>query len=191
MKRLLLLLISVLYTFNSFSQRDTIKLCDLTAQSRYSVKYLEGATVEWFVSPEAQAIPSYDSQALIVTWENIGSYVISARYLSNPCEGPEGYKIVDVVECPTTFFWIPNSFTPNYDEKNEEFKPKGLNVFEYRMRIFNRWGEQIFETQDFNKGWPGPDYEENNILEVYAYHITYRDIDKKAHELYGRITLVK
>lgn len=191
MKTLIFTLFSLLVTFNAYSQRDTIRLCDLSVERRYNVKSLQGATVEWHISPDVQHIVSYDTRAIVVTWKDIGSYIITASYLSNPCQGPNGYKIVDVVECPQTVFWVPNSFTPNYDERNEEFSPKGLNVFEYRMRIFDRWGELIFETTDLKKGWAGPAYELSNIIDVYTYHIVYRDINKKFHSLYGRVTLVK
>ncbi len=60
--------------------------------------------------------------------------------------------------------FIPNSFTPNDDGKNDIFRPVISYVFgvkpqvgetEYTLTIYNRWGEQIYETHDPREGWDG------------------------------------
>lgn len=52
--------------------------------------------------------------------------------------------------------YIPNTFTPDGDEFNNVFKPRTyLDVFEWNMKIYNRWGELLFETNDFDIGWDG------------------------------------
>ena len=53
-------------------------------------------------------------------------------------------------------FFIPNAFTPDGDDFNEEFRPifvSGLDVYDYHLIIFNRWGEMVFESYDANYGW--------------------------------------
>ncbi len=51
---------------------------------------------------------------------------------------------------------FPNAFTPNNDGKNDLFKPSVFATPEYfELIIFNRWGQVIFETKDFNTGWDG------------------------------------
>lgn len=52
--------------------------------------------------------------------------------------------------------FIPTAFTPNKDGKNDVFKPiyVGISKLDY-FKIYNRWGQQIFETNDFEKGWTG------------------------------------
>ena len=55
-------------------------------------------------------------------------------------------------------FYVPNSFTPDADEHNQMFSPvftSGFDPYNFEMRIYNRWGELIFETQDHTKGWDG------------------------------------
>jgi len=53
--------------------------------------------------------------------------------------------------------WMPNVFTPNGDGLNDEFMAKYRNDVEitFQMQIFNKWGEQIFSTNDINIGWDG------------------------------------
>ena len=52
--------------------------------------------------------------------------------------------------------YVPNSFTPNGDTKNDVFKASyGDNVTQFHLQVFNRYGQIIFETKDKNKGWDG------------------------------------
>ena len=55
-------------------------------------------------------------------------------------------------------YYVPNSFTPDADEFNNEFVPvftSGFDPANFSMKIYNRWGELIFESFDSNKGWDG------------------------------------
>ncbi|MBO9201893.1 MULTISPECIES: gliding motility-associated C-terminal domain-containing protein [Niastella] len=52
--------------------------------------------------------------------------------------------------------FVPTAFTPNNDGKNDLFKviPTGLRTFGF-LAIYNRWGQLVFRTTDYNKGWDG------------------------------------
>ena len=55
-------------------------------------------------------------------------------------------------------YYVPNTFTPDGDKFNNEFKPvfhSGYDSQNYTMYIFDRWGELVFETHDINEGWKG------------------------------------
>jgi gliding motility-associated-like protein len=54
--------------------------------------------------------------------------------------------------------YVPNTFTPDGDQFNQGFKPvltEGFDKEKYHLFIFNRWGELIFESYDYNVGWDG------------------------------------
>jgi gliding motility-associated-like protein len=51
--------------------------------------------------------------------------------------------------------YIPNCFTPNGDLKNDFFIISGNGCSEIKMKIFNRWGNLIYETTDLENGWNG------------------------------------
>ncbi len=51
--------------------------------------------------------------------------------------------------------YAPNVFTINNDKLNDVFYVKGLFVESFSLKIFNRWGELVFETTDINQGWDG------------------------------------
>ena len=85
--------------------------------------------------------------------------------------------------------FVPNSFTPNGDGINETLKPlgKGLARIEF-FKIYNRYGELLFESRDVNKGWDG-NYKGkkqpagNYIYIVRAIDIMGRVIDEKGSVL--------
>lgn len=100
-------------------------------------------------------------------------------------------KAINVVERIGVF--VPNTFTPDKDGKNEDFGPiiSGI-ISDYEFRVFNRWGQLIFYGNDISERWDG-DY--NGLVApsgIYVWKINYRTNDgggKK--ELIGHVTLLK
>jgi gliding motility-associated-like protein len=70
--------------------------------------------------------------------------------------------------------YIPNSFTPDNNGTNDRFLVYGENIVEFRMKIFNRWGELVFETDNPQAGWDGRYQGEIVQEDVYVYVIEYR-----------------
>lgn len=60
-----------------------------------------------------------------------------------------------LVEADCTSLFIPNVFTPNGDGKNDYFEIQARGIKTFELKIFNRWGQLIFETDDPNKPWTG------------------------------------
>ena len=92
--------------------------------------------------------------------------------------------------------YIPNSFTPNDDQSNEDFLPIFSNpetIVEYRFEIYNRWGELIFETNEFDVGWSGSMKDTNQASAdgIYTYVITIRDVDFIRKRTIGHFNLLK
>jgi gliding motility-associated-like protein len=51
---------------------------------------------------------------------------------------------------------MPNAFSPNGDNHNDEYKAKEYqSIVEFHAYIFNRWGQKLFEWSDPAKGWDG------------------------------------
>ena len=87
---------------------------------------------------------------------------------ANGCEN----KDTVVIYVNTDYgLYIPNAFTPNNGETNTSFYAKGFGIKDLDMAIFNRWGEKLFETNQFGKGWDGT-YMGTKVEEgVYVYKI--------------------
>lgn len=98
--------------------------------------------------------------------------------------------------CNATSFHYPNAFTPNNDGINDYYLPLGENIMNYRMMIFNRWGELLFETTDIMQGWDGSYKKREAPSDLYVARFTYFDIDpvtmlKRENKLFSTVTLLR
>jgi len=91
-----------------------------------------------------------------------------------------------------TVLWMPNAFKIN--GYTPTFKPK-MYFFSneiFRMKIFNRWGQQIFDTNDPNIGWNGVMYNGQMASEdSYIYHVSYQGNDGVMVDKTGTFVLLK
>jgi gliding motility-associated-like protein len=94
---------------------------------------------------------------------------------------------------PTFTYFVPNAFTPNADGINDRFNGKGDEFSNYKMLIFDRWGELIFSTSDKDAGWDGRANGGNELAQigVYIYKIALTDFKGTNHQYEGSVTLVR
>ena len=100
---------------------------------------------------------------------------------------------IDVIQIRPMFtIYIPNAFTPDGNGTNDLFSAKGDEISEFKMMIFDRWGEMIFQTDDINQGWDGKARGGSKPSEngVYVYKITVRDFEQRYHDYTGHVTLL-
>ena len=97
---------------------------------------------------------------------------------------------VTVDEVPRTELYVPNTFTPNADWHNEVFTVYGKNIKEYSLKIFNRWGDLLFESNDIQKHWDG--YFEGRKVDEnkYLYYIEIIGEDDVLFTKSGIINLI-
>ena len=62
-------------------------------------------------------------------------------------------NIITIIKDPNLFH--PNAFTPNDDGLNDEFFVRGSFIRQYDLKVFSRWGELLFVSDDPNQGWDG------------------------------------
>jgi gliding motility-associated-like protein len=100
------------------------------------------------------------------------------RIISNAgCPGLDSIYIIINGELPEECLFIPNAFTPDNDGLNDTFKPVArCPITDYRMYIFNRWGEFLFESDDISIGWDGKKHGRSLPGDTYVYKITYRTV---------------
>ncbi len=95
------------------------------------------------------------------------------------------------VDQPSSVF-VPNAFAPR--GRNQEFKPVivfGASATSYRLLIFDRWGRQVFQTNDINQGWNGQ-YDGKDMPQgVYAYQLRLVQPDGKVIEKTGSVMLLR
>jgi len=84
--------------------------------------------------------------------QNFLCYRVQAQHSTRP----DVISISNSDCIPTTLYaFVPNAFTPNNDGLNETFTITGKNIVEFTMFIYDRWGKEIYFSDDINKGWDG------------------------------------
>jgi len=86
--------------------------------------------------------------------------------------------------------FVANAFTPNGDQLNEGFQVKGMYIYEYQIQIYNRWGQLLYTSDQFNEAWDGTYDEQPCQEDVYIYLIDALGTDGEVYHLKGNITLL-
>ncbi len=86
---------------------------------------------------------------------------------------------------------VPTGFSPNGDGVNDMVYVKGYGIQTMTFRIFNRWGEKVFESTDQSKGWDGRYKGDIQEMEVYGYTLKVEFFDGTKDTKSGNITLLK
>jgi gliding motility-associated-like protein len=101
-------------------------------------------------------------------------------------------SVTITILCPGDILFIPNAFTPNGDGVDDVFfiRSVGMKQLNY-LRVFDRWGQLVFETNDLSVGWDGTFKGQKLFPGVYVYDLnaicsTGVTIDKK-----GNVTLIR
>lgn len=94
---------------------------------------------------------------------------------------------------PPPNIFVPTAFTPDRNGINEVFEAKGKRIVEFKMTIFNQWGDTVFESLDINTGWDGMQYDRVTPSPSgnYAYKITAKDKFNQPFEKIGSIFLIR
>lgn len=86
--------------------------------------------------------------------------------------------------------YVPNAFTPEKNINNT-FQVKGYQLANFNLKIFNRWGELIFESIDANNGWDGTYNGENCPMDAYVYQVSAQDLQGNNYSKRGHVNLIR
>ena len=123
--------------------------------------------------------------------DSMGNYIVEVTSYEN-CKSTDAIQIL-WAGIP---FYIPNAFTPNSDGLNDSFGaiPRYDYVNRYKMSIYNRWGQIIYETTDINNSWDGTYQGSPCMLGAYVYRIVYEEFGQQPMEskvVEGTVMLVR
>ena len=108
----------------------------------------------------------------------------------NNCNSSDTISI-NLKDCHCSLY-IPNSFTPNSDNKNDHFSPIfDCDITEYNFTIFNRWGELLFETTNPTNSWNGTFKGKICQTGIFIYLLKYKDNKNTHQKKYGHVNLLK
>lgn len=88
-------------------------------------------------------------------------------------------------------FDVPSAFSPNNDGLNDVFLVKVFGAVRFNMKIFNRWGQLVFESSDPNVGWDGKYKGALQSMDVYGYQVFVEFTDGTKGSRSGNVTLLR
>jgi gliding motility-associated-like protein len=118
-----------------------------------------------------------------------GTYTVTLiAFNPDNCPGSDtAYLAIELCGPLNDTVFIPNIFTPNGDNKNDMFEILYEGSKDYKIEIYNRWGQSLFESEDSKKHWNGKDISDNNSADgVYYYALA---IGEKKYT--GYLTLLR
>jgi gliding motility-associated-like protein len=123
-------------------------------------------------------VGSFDIRLIGTSTQGCIDTLIKTRYFSTLGQGS---------------IYVPNAFSPDNNQRNEIFKPVFYNVMDrnYIFRIYNRWGEKVFETSDIQSAWDG---KLNGVLceqDVYIWTINGEYYNNDLFSFRGTVTLLR
>ncbi len=122
-------------------------------------------------------------------YDNAATYTVSLIVTNSFGCRDTSTRYVNVEEEFALF--IPNAFTPTKpDGKNDTFTPQGIGFdpASFQMAIYDRWGTEIYRTNDITKGWDGSIKGGKPVQGVYVYKIIVTDFKQHDREFVGHVT---
>ena len=179
---------------------------DFVNESQGVSEYLPSKTygpngIQYYLGDVFTSVPSqnnvYTNQNFFHVYEHYDPYTYYVTQWVINSQGCTDSITKPVEILPDFTFYIPNAFSPNGDGTNEGFKGTGIGIdlTTYNLWVFDRWGLQIFYSNDLEQVWDGHmrGNEDKPILQqdVYVWKVKFRDFTGKKHEYHGTVTLLK
>ena len=119
--------------------------------------------------------------------EDYGTYHVTVEN-ENGCSATDSILISS--NCTIDLF-VPNAFSPNGDGYNDIFLAYGVEVVEFNLKIFDRWGAFLFESNDIQQGWDGYFKGRKKQVGIYVYLIEATFLRGEKIRKKGDITLIR
>ena len=164
-------------------------LCD--AQSYIMLGMASNDSIEWFPSAGLSAINILNP---VFSYDQTTVYHLQVSDIHG-CTLTDSVTIT-VVYC-NTYIKTPDAFSPNGDGNNDHFTVFGQYISDYHIKIFNRWGEEVYssdnvnELNDLSRGWDGTYKGKIQDVGTFVYVIEAKDLNGKSVLKKGNITLIR
>ena len=149
--------------------------------------------IQWQISSDSLFLNSYtiyNKQAVYnYEFKQAGQHCIKliVKNRDSECE----YEDMMCFKIANSELYIPNTFTPNGDGKNDEFRVVFTSIEKYDCRIYNQWGKKVFDSNDPAKGWDGTNGSNKEPTGVYFYVIKAKGTDGVEYNKKGTINLLR
>lgn len=162
--------------------------------STLTVTGCDDCTYEWFPQ-DGTVTPVTGSSTVTATPDEPGTYIYEVEVSKNGCmEVVEIELRVEDPICDPENIYVPNAFTPNGDNMNDVMMVRSKfadQITEFRFIIHNRWGQEVYASDDINDSWDGTSEGDDLEPDVYGYWL--RVVCPAGEELIqqGNITILR
>lgn len=154
---------------------ETITLQLEDTQSGYQYEWSTGET-----DSEIEVSPTEDTNYTVTVVDE------------NGCIATDEITItVRQPQCDETDIFIPNAFSPNGDNTNDVFLVRSNFIDKIEMVVYNRWGQEMFRSNDQNIGWDGTFEGTRLSPDVYAYYVSIVCINQATYKKRGDVSLIE
>ncbi len=138
----------------------------------------------------AGSVSSPHSQQTTATVNETTTYVV---FISDGICSKSASVLVKSLEyvCEEPYLFVPSGFSPNGDGENDVLFVRGKIIKEMTFRVFDRWGEMVFESTDPNIGWDGTFRGKMMDPDTYDYYLQVICIDDQESIIKGNVTLLR
>jgi gliding motility-associated-like protein len=159
---------------------------------KLQVKQPDGLFADWVKFSPGQ------TEKTDIDLESFGVDTVHFRVLAVKDSMPEEYSVSNTVSfIPASYVLVPSAFSPDENGINEVFKPylgfihKNTNnpKLKYEFKIFNRWGQKVYETSNPDHGWNGLYNGKPASMGLYIYEVNGVGFDGVTHRLQGTVYL--
>ena len=126
--------------------------------------------------------------------ENVVSPTVTTTYtiIGTDKQGCDVMQTVTViVEPPCADYFIPNVFTPNGDNVNDEFEIKVQDATQYSIIIYDRWGKEMYNSSDPTVYWKGTTESGDKAPTGVYYYIISSTCQGKSYKKHGYVHLIR
>jgi gliding motility-associated-like protein len=122
------------------------------------------------------------------TFESPNTYLVTLNVIDQyGCSD----KYVDTIIVNDIYFYIPNAFTPNNDDKNEVFTISSNDVNVFDATIYNRWGQSIYSWNQNTIGWSGLDNNNKECQQDVYYYVFNLTLGSDTKKITGNVSLIR
>jgi gliding motility-associated-like protein len=168
------------------AERDTIFNGEFTA---INVSPIGDYIVEWTNNASLDKTNVFKP---VASPEETTTYTVTVTDTATNCNIiREVMVFVKQVNCAEPNIFFPNAFSPNGDGVNDVLYIRGNAITEATFTIYNRWGEQVFESKSLDMGWDGTYNGQLVEPDVYGYRLRVVCFDGEVFEKQGNVTVLR
>jgi gliding motility-associated-like protein len=147
-------------------------------------------TNPWSVIPSSGKVRMTRDANLDFDWGGYWYRVTANGFSPDPSKKPYSSQSNWIYLYQPPELWVPNAFTRNDDNLNDVWGTVPVFVRSYHMRVYDRWGQKIWESNNKKQQWDGKIDGNDAPDGVYAWYVVFDGWDDKTYRTKGTVTVL-